>query len=147
MSDVTFNIYGGNNQILPNATKGEQHFYGDKFAEDALHKSATDADSQPTEKDEAEQQFALYIINKERVRDYTMQLRRCTVAREVGGTVATMVDNRDITKEQAVTQMFIEKLLPFLSNVSKGKSIDNLRVAVNNALEEHKNLQRTTRNT
>ncbi len=147
MSDVTFNIYGGNNQILPNATKGEQHFYGDKFAENALHKSVADADSQPTEKDEAEQQFALYIINRERVRDYTMQLRRCTVAREVGGTVATMVDNRDITKEQAVTQMFIEKLLPFLSNVSKGKSIDNLRVAVNNALEEHKNLQRTTRNT
>ena len=33
MSDVTFNIYGGNNQILPNATKAEQNFYGDQFAE------------------------------------------------------------------------------------------------------------------
>ena len=38
MSDVTFNIYGGNNQILPNATKAEQNFYGDQFAEKMLAK-------------------------------------------------------------------------------------------------------------
>ena len=38
MADVTFNIYGGNNQILPNATKAEQNFYGDQFAEEKLAK-------------------------------------------------------------------------------------------------------------
>lgn len=35
-SNVTFNIYGGNNQILPNATHAEQHFYGNEFAEKML---------------------------------------------------------------------------------------------------------------
>ena len=29
-SNVTFNIYGGNNQILPNATEAVQNFYGGK---------------------------------------------------------------------------------------------------------------------
>ena len=32
-SNVTFNIYGGNNQILPNATEAVQNFYGDQFAD------------------------------------------------------------------------------------------------------------------
>ena len=147
MSDVTFNIYGGTNQILPNATKGEQHFYGDQFAEAAIRQTSAgnDASDAPDSDKEAEQQLALYIINKERAKDYTSQLRRCTLAREVGGIVATMVDSRDITKEQAVMQVFIEKLVPFLANVGKGKTIDNLRTHINNALEEHKSLQRAPR--
>ena len=149
MSDVIFNIYGGSNQILPNAAKAEQNFYGDQFAEAALRQSSADnaASGDSASGNGAEQQFALYIINKERARDYTSQLRHCTVAREVGGIVATMVDNRDITKEQAVMQVFIDKLIPFLANVSKGKTIDNLRTHINNALEEHKCLQRMPRNT
>lgn len=36
-SNVTFNIYGGNNQILPNATEAVQNFYGDQFADQKLH--------------------------------------------------------------------------------------------------------------
>ena len=43
MADVTFNIYGGNNQILPNATKAEQNFYGDQFAEKTLAKDGARA--------------------------------------------------------------------------------------------------------
>ena len=39
-SNIIFNISGGNNQILPNATKAEQHFYGDQFAKEALRKGA-----------------------------------------------------------------------------------------------------------
>ena len=39
MSEVQINIYGGSNQILPNATKAEQHFYGDQFAERMLKPS------------------------------------------------------------------------------------------------------------
>ena len=38
--NITFNIYGGNNQILPNATKAEQHFYGDLFTKEALRKDS-----------------------------------------------------------------------------------------------------------
>ena len=37
---ITFNIYGGSNQILPNATEAVQNFYGDQFAKEALRKGA-----------------------------------------------------------------------------------------------------------
>lgn len=40
-SNCTFNISGGNVQILPNATQGIQNFYGDQFAEEALKASVT----------------------------------------------------------------------------------------------------------
>jgi hypothetical protein len=33
-ANIVFNISGGNNQILPNATKAEQNFYGDKYIEE-----------------------------------------------------------------------------------------------------------------
>lgn len=39
-SNCTFNISGGNVQILPNATQGIQNFYGDQFAEDVLKANA-----------------------------------------------------------------------------------------------------------
>ena len=32
-ANIVFNISGGNNQILPNAIKAEQNFYGDKYIE------------------------------------------------------------------------------------------------------------------
>lgn len=35
-SNCTFNISGGNVQILPNATQGIQNFYGDQFAEENI---------------------------------------------------------------------------------------------------------------
>ena len=57
MADVTFNIYGGNNQILPNATKAEQNFYGDQFAEKALAKDG----EAPQPLTEEEQALSIYI--------------------------------------------------------------------------------------
>lgn len=36
MNDITININGGNNQILPNATEAVQNFYGDQYAEKIL---------------------------------------------------------------------------------------------------------------
>jgi len=56
MSDVTFNIYGGNNQILPNATKAEQNFYGDQFAEKMLAKDG----EAPQPLTEEEQALSIY---------------------------------------------------------------------------------------
>ena len=57
MSDVTFNIYGGNNQILPNATKAEQNFYGDQFAEKTLAKDG----EAPQPLTEEEQALSIYL--------------------------------------------------------------------------------------
>ena len=144
MSDIIFNISGGNNQIFPNATQAVQNFYGDQFADAALQHTASG--SAPEAADEAEQQLALYISDKVRAREYISQFRQCRQASEAGGIVATMVDRGDITKEQAVKQVFIEKLVPFLTSVTKGTGIDNLRTQINNALLDHKDLQRTRRN-
>lgn len=35
-ANIVFNISGGNNQILPNAIKAEQNFYGDKYIEEMM---------------------------------------------------------------------------------------------------------------
>ena len=56
MSDVTININGGNNQILPNATEAVQNFYGDQFADKILSEQKRDEVSLP----EAER-LSLYI--------------------------------------------------------------------------------------
>ena len=66
MADVTFNIYGGNNQILPNATKAEQNFYGDQFAEKTLAKDG----EAPQPLTEEEQALSIYINKVETLRGY-----------------------------------------------------------------------------
>ena len=35
-ANIVFNISGGNNQILPNAIKAEQNFYGGKYIEEMM---------------------------------------------------------------------------------------------------------------
>lgn len=80
MSDVTFNIYGGNNQILPNATKAEQNFYGDQFAEKTLAKDG----EAPQPLTEEEQALSIYIYKVESLRGYITLLRSCKTARDLG---------------------------------------------------------------
>ena len=41
-SSIVFNINGGNNQILPNATQATQNFYGDKYIEEMAKKENAD---------------------------------------------------------------------------------------------------------
>lgn len=71
MSDVTFNIYGGNNQLLPNATKAEQNFYGDQFAEKTLAKDG----EAPQPLTEEEQALSIYINKVKSLRGYITLLR------------------------------------------------------------------------
>jgi hypothetical protein len=63
-SNVTFNIYGGNNQILPNATEAVQNFYGDQFADQKLHSEGESTDAPH----EDEQRLAIYINKVESLR-------------------------------------------------------------------------------
>ena len=61
-SNCTFNISGGNVQILPNATQGIQNFYGDQFAEEALKASVnTNPGKAAPELSDEEQALQLYI--------------------------------------------------------------------------------------
>lgn len=130
MSDVTFNIYGGNNQILPNATKAEQNFYGDQFAEKTLAKDG----EVPQPLTEEEQALSIYINKVESLRGYITLLRSCKTARDLGEVVATMRQQEpSLTDELIVKQSFISLLLPFVPKWEKGQTIDNIRVAINTA--------------
>ena len=134
-SNIIFNISGGNNQILPNATKAEQHFYGDQFAKEALRNGAT---AEPPLTDD-ERRLAMFVETEESLRNYVASLKACKTAAEVGQVVAVMCENEPYLFDSRVAKAdFIEKLIPFLTNVEKGKGIDNLRIQIDNALQERK---------
>ena len=138
-NSITFNIYGGSNQILPNATKAEQHFYGDQFAKEALRKGAT-VESPLTDE---ERRLLVYIEKEESLHNYVASLAACTSAADVGRVVIIMSENEPrLTEERIVKEDFIEKLLPFIPSVEKGRGIANLRTQINNALAEHKRIHK-----
>ena len=129
-SSIIFNISGGNYQILPNAPKAEQHFYGDQFAKEALRKGAP----AETPLSDDERRLFMYIENKESLRNYVASIKACKTAAEVGQVVATMCENEPrIDEARIVTKAFIETLLPFMTGVESGKGIDNIRTYINNA--------------
>ena len=138
-NSIIFNISGGNNQILPNATKAEQHFYGDQFAKETLRNGAI---AEPPLTDD-ERRLALFVEKEESLRNYVASLSACKTAAEVGKVVAVMCENEPHLFESRVAKAdFIEKLIPFLTNVEKGKGIDSLRIQIDNALQERKRISR-----
>lgn len=134
-NNIIFNISGGNNQILPNATKAEQHFYGDQFAKEALRNGAPGVE--PLTDDE--RRLLMYIEKEESLRNYVANLKACKTAAEVGQVVAIMCENEPRLFEQRVAkETFIEKLIPFLTGLERGKGIDNLRLNIDSAIQERK---------
>ena len=128
MSDITININGGNNQILPNATEAVQNFYGSHFPEHPL----PDTSAQETEPPEA-QKLALYI-NKENLDRYLSLIGECRSATELARVVVEMVEQEPrLFPEEMVKERFIRLLLPFASKLEKGKTIDNIRARINDA--------------
>ena len=127
-SSVNINIYGGTNQILPNATKAEQHFH---YEQGKPEVSAPDEPSRPWSSDD-ERRLSLYIEKEETLRAYIATLAACTTARQVGEAVTQIcADEPKITPELIVKEKFIRLLLPFLTGLEKGKGIDNLRLNIN----------------
>lgn len=134
-NNIIFNISGGNNQILPNATEANQYFYGDQFAKEALRKGSPVVLPLTDE----ERRLAMYVVNEDLVRSYVASLKACRTAAEVGQVVATMCENEPrIDEARIVTKAFIEILIPFMTGVDSGKGIDNIRNAINNAWAERK---------
>ena len=129
-SNVTFNIYGGNNQILPNATEAVQNFYGDQFADQKLHSEGESTDAP----NEDEQRLAIYINNVETLEEYVAKLSVCVSARELALVVDAMVwdSSVKVDRDTAVMQEFIRVLLPLAPHVTTG--INNIRKQINNLL-------------
>ena len=133
-NNITFNIYGGNNQILPNATKAEQHFYGDQLVKEALRKEATEP---PLTADE--RRLLMFVEKEESLRNYVASLAACKTAADVGKVVAIMCENEPfLNKDRIAKQNFLEALQPLIPGVEKGIGIDNLRIQIDKAWQERK---------
>ena len=129
-ANIVFNISGGNNQILPNATKAEQNFYGDKYIEEKL-RSKTDNPGPRIDPEAA--RLSLYINNVEALAEYIAKLSACTNAKELAQVVMDMVKDTDVRVDQdnMVKQEFIEVLQPLAPQVTTG--ISNIRKYINEA--------------
>lgn len=131
MPDVIFNIYGGTQQVNPNATTAVQNFYGDQFAAEKLREEALGGLDLSSEAN----QFALYIDKVEDMPRYLSLLSGCTTATELAQVVMKLMESEPkITKEEVVRERFIEKLVPLVPRIEKGLSIDNIRQRINDAL-------------
>ena len=129
MNDVTININGGNNQILPNATEAVQNFYGDQFAERVHANPASDGASIPEVS-----KLSLYI-DKVNLPGYISQIGECLNATEFAKVVISIFEQESrLTEEEIVKERFIRLLLPFATKLAKGRTIDNLRARINDAL-------------
>ena len=81
----------------------------------------------------------MFVEKEASLRNYVASLKACKTAAEVGKVVAVMCENEPHLFESRVAKAdFIEKLIPFLTNVEKGKGIDNLRIQIDNGLQERK---------
>ena len=125
--NIIFNISGGNNQILPNATHAEQHFYGNNNAPllAALSADATD--------DKSAEALSKYISDPAILDAYVSKLSQCTEAHEVAEILFSMTfdDNVNADKCEVVKGRFIEHFIPFCTELKKGRSISNLRARIN----------------
>ena len=129
MNDITININGGNNQILPNATEAVQNFYGDQFAEKILSNTVADKELCPEVG-----KLSLYV-DKVNLLDYIAQLSECQNATELAKVVIYMFEQEPkLTEEEIVKERFICILLPLATKLTKGRTIDNLRARINDAL-------------
>ena len=94
-ANIVFNISGGNNQILPNAIKAEQNFYGDKYIEEMMKAKTT---SQEPVLSPETTRLSLYINNVEALAEYVAKLSACTNAKELAqGNQEPQPENRSGT--------------------------------------------------
>ena len=139
MSDVIFNIHGGNNQIAPNATEAIQNIYTNtespaKQYDQAevlspLQEVLDNNDELPAEL----QRLAIYI-NKEKLADYINQIAACQSVSELAQVVVSMaLQEPRLNSVEIAKERFIEQILPFAMNIKKGTSISNVRQRINDA--------------
>ena len=127
---IVFNIYGGSNQILPNATSATQNYYADEAEpeEDDVNK-----DEEPILSPEATRLFS-YINKVEDLRVYLVQIAECTNAVELARVIVNMAEREPkITPEEIVKGRFISLFLPLTPLFVSGKTISNIRARINNA--------------
>lgn len=140
-ANVIFNISGGNNQILPNATQAVQNFYGDQFTEEAIKANATVGDGNAALDLTAEEKAMQPYINKvATLKQYTSRLAQCTSASDIGKVVVDMRKDGDVRVDdyEMVKERFIKVLLPLAPHVMSGKTVSNVRQRIIDAWDRRK---------
>lgn len=134
MNDVKISIHDSIVQVLPNATKAVQNFNGDQFAEQIFSKREVAEDSLSEADSPEAKKLALYI-GKESFTAFLAQIRDCNNATDLALVVVSMLDQETkLTEETVVRSSFIQLLLPFATNITSGRSVNNIRARINDAL-------------
>lgn len=124
-ASIVFNISGGNNQILPNATHAEQHFHGVPLS-GGQHLA-------PQLPDVASR-LSIYIGNEDERQRFMGQLSTCRTAAEVGRIAVQMVQAvPGLSIDDAKTQDFINILIGLATSVATGTTVTNFRKAIDTA--------------
>ncbi len=132
-SKVTINVYGGNNQVFPNATGAVQHIY-------VGVQSGVQSDDTPSaspsvaEQDTfvAEKSLLLsYIGDHQKLESYIAGLGECTNASELAQLTVNLSRDCGIDKSVIVKSKFIRLLFPFAHRVMHGKTVGNVRARIN----------------
>ena len=139
-ASVIFNISGGNNQILPNASQAVQNFYGDQFAEEALKANAGNIGNVALQLTAEEKALQPYINKVAILKQYTSRLSQCTSASDIGKVVVDMRKDEDVRvdEHEMVKERFIKALLPLAPHMMSGKTVSNVRQRIIDAWDRRK---------
>ena len=127
---IVFNIYGGSNQILPNATSATQNYYGGEAEPEESHENKNEEPVLPPEAT----RLISYINKVEDLRVYLVQIAECTCAVELARVIVNMAEREPkITPEEMVKERFISLFFPLTPLFVSGKTVSNIRARINNA--------------
>lgn len=133
---VTINVYGGNNQVFPNATEAVQHIYvgapSGVQSDDTPSASASEAGLDTFAAEKA--LLLAYIGDRQKLESYIVGLGECTDASELAQLTVSLSRDCGIDKSIIVKSRFIRLLFPFAHRVTHGKSVDNVRARINGIL-------------
>lgn len=137
VTKVIININGGNNQIQPNATGGEQNFYGTEFA---LAKMRDSMAEEVEDEDEAVRiargTLCIYYSDEAELNDIIRRITDCRNASDLANLVVNDMQKHTIlTSERMVSKDFIWALRQFVTFKS-GASTGNIRTQINNVRRE-----------
>lgn len=126
--DIVYHISGGNNQFFSQVTTVTQNNYDSSKAEpdSAVSESSLSPEAL---------RLSAYINKVEVLYSYISRMEICTTVSEMAEVVMVMMEHEPgITKELVVKEKFISMILPFSTRITSGKSVENFRARINDAL-------------
>lgn len=135
MAEIHIDIYGGNNQILPNATEIVQNFY---LTENETEEIRPCTVVQPVEvlcKPLPPEALALlpYVRDEQALRRYVQQIEACKIARDLAEIIITLQEQEQkVPADEILKERFIRKFLPLAPQGIKGMTAHNVYTHITN---------------